>query len=76
MIQQLQEVTPVSLVLASIPKSRPVSEQELVAKYSKLCERNNVLPLWGQIRTALKRLLGVGKIEFIETPRGRLVRKI
>ena len=53
-----------SFVLACIPKSRPLTQSELIVKYIQLCERNHVLPLAGQLKTAIKRLYDLGAISF------------
>jgi len=50
------------LVLACIPKSRYIGETELLEKYERVCKRHNVLPLWGQVKTALRKLVTSGQV--------------
>lgn len=55
--------TPRDIAFACILKSRPLSEAELIERYNKQCEKLHVLPLWGQLRTALQALKTAGKIK-------------
>lgn len=57
------EINPVTLTLEAIPKSRGITPDELFAKYTRLCNKYTVLPLWGQMQTALKTLYKQGKIK-------------
>ena len=58
-----EEINPVTLTLTAIPKSRGIKPDELFDKYTRLCKRHNVLPLWGQMQTALRTLYKAGKIK-------------
>jgi len=60
------EITPRTIAYDCILKTRTISEQELIDKYTRACERHNRLALFGQLRTALKNLCAEGKIRFVD----------
>lgn len=51
-----------ALVHECLLKTRGIDANELNERYTKLCNKRRVLPLWGQVQTALKRLLANGLI--------------
>ena len=54
------------LVLLSLLKTRAITADELWARYEKTCKRFNVLPLWGQVQAAAKRLRESGKLRVVD----------
>jgi len=60
--------TLLDIILACVLKSG-INEDDLWAAYQRRCNRKQVVPLWGQLRTGLKFLHGQNKI-FIRTRAG------
>jgi adenosylmethionine-8-amino-7-oxononanoate aminotransferase len=56
------ELSIAALVLECIPKTRTIKEADFWAKYERLCAKHGVLPLPGQVKTALRRLNQEGRI--------------
>lgn len=56
---------PVDITYEAIYASRPTTADELWERYQKLCNKSRVLPLWGQMRTALKTLYKQGRIKTV-----------
>jgi hypothetical protein len=50
------------LVLECLPRTTYTSEKTFWEKYQRLCDRQGVLALPGQCKTALRRLHAAGKI--------------
>ena len=59
------------LVLACITYSGR-TEDDLLADYDRRCKRKKILPLYGQVKTALKSLHKQGKIKIITVNGHRL----
>lgn len=51
------------IVLECIPKTRGLTESELTARYTARCDANKIMPLWGQLATALRNLRQSGKVK-------------
>ena len=56
------------LVLASVNKTRAMTEPEFWERYARTCRKHNVLPLVGQVKVALRRLVAEAKIVFEQNP--------
>jgi hypothetical protein len=50
------------LVLECLPRTRFIGESVFWAKYERLCNKSRVVPLPGQVKTALRRLVQEKKI--------------
>ena len=50
------------IVAASLAKTVWRTVEQVWGKYQKLCERSQVMPLWGQFETAVRRMRKEGKI--------------
>lgn len=50
------------LVLECLPRTRFIGESAFWTKYERLCGKRQVVPLAGQVKTALRRLVQEKKI--------------
>jgi hypothetical protein len=58
-----EEETLQDLVLSSVKKSGS-TEEEIWDTFQKICQKKQVLPLYGQLVTALRNLKAAGKVYF------------
>lgn len=54
------------VALEAVLKTRFQGEEELLARYIRICNKAKIIPLWGQLREALHRLKSAGKIKYVK----------
>lgn len=61
------EITPRTIALECLLKTRGLTAGELFDRYRKRCDKLRCMPLWGQFRTAMRTLHKQGLL-FVENP--------
>lgn len=57
--------TPIQDIILDVIPQRGLTENELTERYCKQCDKLRILPLWGQLATALRALRKANKVEII-----------